>query len=83
MQCPFDLLTKTPDDLVKELLIEYAIVKTGDIFPLKGKEKLSDGFIYVHDNWWLWYTDMSGNVHLVSQRTNIDKLFKEKTNNVN
>jgi len=78
LSCPFDLLTKSSDDMVKELLVECATIKSGIIFPLHGKEKLSDGFRYEGEEWILWYRDGGGKVQMVRQGMDVKKLLNKQ-----
>jgi len=67
LQCPFDLLQQSSEDMVKELLYEMAIIKSEGkpIYPLEGKKDLSECFTTnENDEWELWYNDGAGKMEL-------------------
>ena len=83
MLCPFDLLKENDSvDMVKELLLDMAIIKSGGkpIFPVGDKKSLADCFTVGSKNELiLWYDDGDGSTHAVSQSKDVGELFKKET----
>lgn len=87
MLCPFDLLKDNSTDIVKEYLLELAIVKSGGkpIYPVGDKESLADCFtLDENGEWILWYNDSKNDTQIVRQSMDVNKLLagvKNGTNN--
>ena len=69
--------------LKKELLIDMAKLRDGEIFPCGGHKTLDDCFTEHEGDLYLWYNTVDKHSRLISENTDINTLCEKENNGTN